>query len=143
VGGLKWALVALVVLATLEAIRHHGATWHLAVESVPFVAAVLTGGLLVPLFLPFIPFRSFALKGAIAGLPLVAALLFLLPMRLTEGAGVTLLVLAITSYMAMMFTGSTTFSTLAGAKLEVRHALPPILISAAAGAILRIMAAFI
>jgi hypothetical protein len=64
-------------------------------------------------------------------------------MRLTEAAGVVLLVVAITAYMAMMFTGSTTFTTQAGAKLEVRRALPPILVSAAAGAVLRITAAFV
>jgi hypothetical protein len=113
------------------------------VAVVPFLAAVLTGGLLVPVCLPFVPFRSFAMKGAIAGIPLVIVLLLLLPMGITEAIGVTLLFLAISSYMAMMFTGSTTFTTLAGAKLEVRYALPPILISAATGAVLRITAAFL
>jgi len=43
----------------------------------------------------------------------------------------------------MMFTGSTTFTTQAGTNLEVRRALPPILVSAAAGAILRITATFV
>jgi len=118
-------------------------TWHLAVDIVPFVAAVLTGGLVVPVCLLFIPFRSFALKGAVAGILLVIALLLLLPMGITEAIGVALLVLAITSYVAMMFTGSTTFTTFAGAKLEVRYALPPILISAATGAVLRVVAALI
>ena len=143
VGGLKWMLVALLVLAVLEVIRHHGVTWHLAVHFVPFLAAVLTGGLLVPLLLPFIPFRSFALKGTVAGILLVAALLFLLPMGITEAAGVALLVLATTSCMAMMFTGATTFTTLAGAKLEVRYALPLMLICAVTGAALRITAIFL
>ena len=143
VGGLKWTLAALVILAILEVVRHHGVTWHLAVDIVPFVAAVLTGGLVVPVCLLFIPFRSFALKGAVAGILLVIALLLLLPMGITEAIGVALLVLAITSYVAMMFTGSTTFTTFAGAKLEVRYALPPILISAATGAVLRVVAALI
>jgi hypothetical protein len=143
VGGMKWAFVALAVLALLDLIRHHRLTPHLAVDLVPFVAAILTGGVLVPLFLPLIPFRAFALKGTVAGGLLVIALCLLLPMGLMEGAGVALLALAISSYMSMMFTGSTTFTTLAGAKLEVRRALPLILISAAAGAVLRVVAAFV
>jgi hypothetical protein len=144
VGGMKWALVAAAVLAILDLIRHHRLTPHLALDVVPFVAAVLTGAVLVPLLLPFIPFRAFALKGAIAGIVLALAMLLLLPMGgRTEAAGVALLALAITSYMAMMFTGSTTFTTLAGAKLEVRRALPLILISAGTGAVLRVVAAFV
>ncbi len=144
VGGMKWALVAAAVLAILDVIRHHHLTLHLAIDIVPFVAAVLTGGVLVPLFLPLLPFRAFALKGAVAGIMLAIALLLLLPMGgLTEAAGVVLITLAITSYMAMMFTGSTTFTTLAGAKLEVHHALRPILISAGTGAVLRVAAAFV
>jgi len=42
-----------------------------------------------------------------------------------------------------MFTGSTTFTTLAGVRLEVRTALPLIAVSAGAGAILRVAAAFV
>lgn len=143
VGGMKVLFVALAVLALLDLIRHHRLTPHLAVDFVPFVAAILTGGVLVPLFLPLIPFRAFALKGAVAGVLLVIALCLLLPMDVMEGAGVGLLALAITSYMAMMFTGATTFTTLAGAKLEVRRALPLILIMAAAGAVLRVVAPFV
>jgi hypothetical protein len=143
VGGMKWALVAAVVLAIVDVIRHHRLTPHLAVDIVPFVAAVLTGAVLVPLCLPWIPFKAFALKGAVAGTVLVVALLFLSPVGHIEAAGVALLATAITSYMAMMFTGSTTFTTLAGAKLEVRRALPLILIFACTGAALRVAAAFV
>ncbi len=51
-----------------------------------------------------------------------------------------LLMLAITSYVALMFTGSTTFTTLAGVRLEVRRALPAIIGSAGLGLILRVAA---
>lgn len=143
VGGSKKIALVLVVLALLDLIRHHRITSHLALDFLPFVVAIFVGGVLVPSLLPFVPFRAFALKGAVAGLLTVIALVLLLPMGIVEAVGVALLVLAITSYMAMMFTGSTTFTTLAGAKLEVRYGLPPILISAAIGAILRVTAAFI
>jgi acetyl-CoA decarbonylase/synthase complex subunit gamma len=143
VGGLKKMAPVFVVLALLDLIRHHRITAHLGLDFLPFVVAVLVGGAVVPLLLPLVPFRAFALKGALAGAIAVAALLLLLPMGRIEAAGIALLVLAIASYMAMMFTGSTTFTTLAGAELEVRYALPLILISAATGAVLRAAAALV
>jgi hypothetical protein len=42
--------------------------------------------------------------------------------------------------MAMMFTGSTTFTNLAGARLEVQRALPVIKVAAALGLVLRVAA---
>jgi len=72
-----------------------------------------------------------------------AAMLWWLPLGAVEAAGVALLVVAITSYMAMTFTGSTTFTTLAGVRLEVRRALPPILIAAGAGVVLWIAGEFV
>ncbi len=143
VGAFKPTLVILAILTLLDLIRHHRVTPHLAIDMAPFLAAVLTGGLVVPWLLPWLPFRPFALKGAVVGLLLAIALLLVLPMGIAEGAGTALLVLALTTYMAMVFTGATTFTTLAGVRLEVRRALPPILVSASVGAILRVAGAFI
>ncbi len=137
-GAFKPTLIIIATLALVDIIRHHRVTSHLAIDVAPFLAAVLTGGLLVPLLLPWLPSRSFALKGAVTGLLLAALLLLFLPMRIAEGAGTILLVLAITTYMAMVFTGATTFTSLAGVRVEVRWALPLILVSAGAGAILRV-----
>jgi hypothetical protein len=140
----RWILlIALAALALLDIIRHHRLTPHLTADFAPFVAAVLTGAVLIPLVLPWLPFRSFALKGAEAGLLLTVLLWRWLPMGRVEAAGTALLVVAITSYLAMMFTGSTTFTTLAGVRLEVRRALPLILIAGVAGAVLRVAAALV
>jgi hypothetical protein len=143
VGALGPLLAVVAFLAALELLAHHRVTAHLLTGTLPFLAAVLTGGILVPLLLPWLPFRAFALKGAVAGALVAAALLLWLPAGIFEAAGAALLVVAITSYMAMTFTGSTTFTSLAGVRLEVRRALPPILIGAGAGAILRVAGAFI
>ncbi len=142
VGAMKPALIILAALAVLDLVSQRRLTSHLAVEFLPFLVAMLTGGLLVPLFLPLLPFRSFALKGAVAGAIVVAPLLLLSTGRL-EATGVVLLVLSITSYMGMMFTGATTFTTLAGVKLEVRRALPVIIGVAALGTVLRAAAVFV
>ncbi len=102
----------------------------------------MAGGALLPLLVPWLPTRVFAVKGAVAGALCVGATLAAFPGSLLESAGAALLGVAIASFMGMMFTGSTTFTNLAGARLEVRRALPPIVVAAAAGAVLRVAAAF-
>jgi hypothetical protein len=82
----------------------------------------------------------FAIKGAVAGALCAAAALVALPGGAIETAGTALLSTAIASYMAMMFTGATTFTNLAGARLEVRRALPPIVVAASLGGVLRVAA---
>ncbi len=131
VGAWKHALPVLAVLLILRA------------DLAPFLAAYLTGGVLVPLLLPWLPFRPFALKGAIAGAVIAAGALLWRPVGALEAAGTSLAVLAITSFMAMVFTGSTTFTTLAGVRREVRVALPLILAAGGIGAVLRVAAAFL
>lgn len=142
-GTVKPALVIIAVLAALDLLSHRRVTPHLAIDFLPFAAALLAGGVLVPLLLPFLPFRHFSLKGVTLGALLTAALVLLLPMGRVEATGTALVVLAITSYMAMMFTGATTFTTLAGVRLEVRRSLPLILGALGFGAVLRVTAAFI
>ena len=120
--------------------QHRTLTPHLAGELVPVVGAVLAGGVLVPLLLPWIPGRVFALKGAIAGVLWAALTHFFLPTGPLEGLGIALVVTALTSFMAMTFTGATTFTTYAGTRLEVRWAMPIILASAGLGGLLRLAA---
>jgi hypothetical protein len=140
VGALKPLAMVVAAFLALTLIRNHRLTGRFAVDGVPFIAAVLTGGVPVPLLLPWLLSRYFVLKGAVAGIVVSMVLRAVLHRGIAETVGTMLLVVAVTSYMAMMFTGSTTFTTLAGARLEVRRALPPILASAAIGAILRVVA---
>ena len=90
--------------------------------------AVLTGTLIGPLLLPFVPFRSFSLKGAVLGLlyPLVALLWFR-----SSFAGNPFLfsvscvaVPALSSYLLLLFTGSTTITGMSGVQKELRIAMP-------------------
>lgn len=139
----KPLLIGLVILVLLEVIAHRRLGSEVVTDFLPFVVAVLTGGVLVPLLLPLLPFRPFAMKGAVAGAVVFGGLFLVLPMGALEAVGTGLLVLAITSYMAMMFTGATTFTTLSGVRVEVRYALPAILTAAGIGAVLRGAAVFI
>jgi CO dehydrogenase/acetyl-CoA synthase delta subunit len=140
VGSWKPTLGILAALTFLHLLQHRALTPHLAGELVPVVGAVMAGGVLVPLLLPWIPGRPFALKGAIVGALWAALVHVLLPTDPVEGIGIALVAIALTSYMAMTFTGATTFTTYAGTLLEVRWALPAILASAGLGGLLRLAA---
>jgi hypothetical protein len=140
---IKPLVLLIAALLILTVAREHGVTAHFIADIVPFIAAAFTGGLVVPLLLPWLPFRYFALKGAVAGLVISVASRLMLPAGIAETAGTSMIVIAATSYMAMMFTGSTTFTTLAGAQLEVRRALPLIIASAVIGAVVRVAAVFV
>ena len=122
VGGLK----ILVLLALVLAALHGGMSLRWLAEIAPYLAAVLAGTVVMPVLLPWIPGRAFALKGALVGGVMVAATLALLPAGRTVPGTVAVFLAATTlaSYMAMNFTGSTTFTSPSGVEKEMRHALP-------------------
>ena len=100
--------------------------------------AILSGGGAVPLLLPYIPGRAFAWKGWLAGLCGTAGVLklsggFAKENRLMS-AGQLLFFPALSSYLAMNFTGASTYASPSGVKKEMKHALPLMLVAGAAGA---------
>ncbi len=90
------------------------------------LAGVLTGCVLTPILLPWIPGRAFALKGALLGLFTATALTLGLfrDASLSGMMSLYLLMIAIASYTAMNFTGSTTFTSPSGVEKEMRVAIP-------------------
>ncbi len=103
------------------------------------IAAYLSGIVIAPLLLPFIPFRAFALKGAFWGVAssFFVGLLFDVP--LSEKISMGLMGTTVASFMTMNFTGSSTFTSLSGVKREMKLALPLQIIFAAAGFLLFII----
>ena len=91
-----------------------------------FVLSIVGGAVLVPLGLPLIPGRSFSVKGALVGAVLAAAAVTALHEIVPVIAliGIFLAVTAFSSYVAMNFTGSTTFTSPSGVQKEMRRALP-------------------
>jgi len=92
------------------------------------LCAVLTGSVITPLLLPAIPFRSFALKGWITGILLFAVLdkqteLFAISGAYGEAA-VLILFPLLSSYLALQFTGASTFTSLSGVQKEIKFSLP-------------------
>ena len=88
--------------------------------------ALLAGGGVTPLALPWLPGRAFALKGAVAGGVMAAGAATVFGRRLSPAAKLALLagVPAVSSYAAMNFTGSSPITSPSGVELEMRRALP-------------------
>jgi len=100
----------------------------------PFLIASLSGTCAVPVLLPWLPTRSFAIKGLFAGaISFLAGALFSKKSavgRLAEA----LIIPSISSMLALNFTGATTYTAESTTIREVKAFFKPLLISAIAGA---------
>lgn len=105
------------------------------VMAVPPLGAWLSGALLLPLLLPAIPFRSFALKGWLIGIVWAVVCSLLFPAPLPNCLGYLLLLPAITAFISLNFTGSTTFTSQSGVNWEIAGYARPIGLSALMGLI--------
>lgn len=92
--------------------------------------AIFSGAVVTPIFLPWLPGRAFSIKGASVG-----ALAALLSISLRWSDKMTmagrfemiswlLLIPALSAFLAMNFTGASTYTSLSGVKKEMRWALP-------------------
>jgi len=109
------------------------------------LVTLVAGAIAVPLLLPWVPGRMFSVKGAVAGAVGAASLLPFLagafhPLRVAAAA---LLMVAGASYIAMNFTGSSTFTSLSGVQKEMRVSLPWQVGAAAVAAVLWIAGGFL
>jgi len=99
--------------------------------------AIISGTVLTPTLLPYIPGKAFSTKGWIVGLGTTVGILGLSG-KLRAGsrllsAGHLLLFPALSSFLAMNFTGASTYTSPSGVNKEMERALPFIVGAAAAG----------
>lgn len=97
-----------------------------AMASVVIGGAVLAGAVLTPVLLPWLPGRSFALKGAWSGLAtgLVAVGFYQGRASWLEAVALCLFATVVSSYLSMNFTGSTPYTSPTGVEKEMRLAIP-------------------
>jgi hypothetical protein len=88
------------------------------------VCNTLAGIVLTPALLPWLPGRAFAVKGAVTGAVLGVALAWLWPSGWLAGVSVGLLSVAACSFLGLMFTGSTPYTSASGVRSEMSWALP-------------------
>ena len=101
-----------------------------------YLGAMLVGTIIFPILLPYLPSRSFAVNGALLGVAWGIVSSAINQFSLQESIAATLVLAALTSFFSMNFTGSTTFTSLSGAKLEVKTATPILAVCAIIGLIL-------
>ncbi len=111
--------------------------------------STLCGALLPALLLPWLPGRAFSFKGAAAGLlPAIgiAALMWWHPETFrnrVSGTSWMFIFPAVSSFLGMNFTGSSTYTSLSGVKKEMRVALPAQISVAVCGLVLWLVGLFI
>jgi hypothetical protein len=123
--------------------------WFLAgpVAALAAVFAVVAGTVLFPLLLPFIPTKDFSTKGLLLGgigsIPFAIAFYSdtSLPgwARLASAITPLLIIPAVTAYLTLNFTGSTTFTSRTGVRKEIFRYIPFMTLMAVFGVILGIV----
>jgi acetyl-CoA decarbonylase/synthase complex subunit gamma len=84
----------------------------------------LAGIVLTPALLPWLPGRAFAVKGAATGAALGCTFACLWPFGWLAGVSVWLLSVSACSFLGLMFTGSTPYTSASGVRSEMSWALP-------------------
>jgi len=123
-----WVLLAVFLLSGIgtTVFSLHDAWYRGLMAFTAYVAGILAGAVAAPILLPWIPGRAFALKGAITGVVvgLLVVVVFKSGLIWLETTALLLITVAISSYLAMNFTGSTPFTSPSGVEKEMRRALP-------------------
>ncbi|MBA4347990.1 MAG: acetyl-CoA synthase subunit gamma [Clostridiales bacterium] len=140
VGALTPVLIMFGILFILNAVGfgHYGST-----DFFGIMGSIFTGAVLTPILLPWVPGRAFSLKGAILGLVWAVGFLLLsgFPSPVfgwLKAAAYVLLLPALSSFLTMNFTGSSTYTSLSGVDREMKFAVPAQL-AAAVSAILLLL----
>jgi acetyl-CoA decarbonylase/synthase complex subunit gamma len=107
--------------------------------------AYIAGLAITPILLPWVPFRRFSLKGLVVGW--IAALILMyfhfLGENIIEVISWFLMMGGLSSFLAMNFTGTSTFTSLSGVQKEMKTALPVQIGINGLGVILWIVSKFI
>jgi acetyl-CoA decarbonylase/synthase complex subunit gamma len=132
---LKPTLLVLPVLFLLGGLGGHAGFWTNALNEgffavLAFLSALFAGAVLNPLLLPYLPGKAFSTKGLFIG-ALTAILVIYLRgsdwqtwTGLMEAFSWLLIISAVAAYLAMNFTGCSTYTSLSGVKKEMQWALP-------------------
>lgn len=146
VNALKPSLIVFGALFLLNAVGlgHYG-----IVDLYAYLGAILAGGVLTPVLLPFLPGKAFSVKGLLLGLVWVAGVWLLngFPAMPSFGwlkaAAYMLILPSLSSYCALNFTGASTYTSLSGVDREMKVALPASIIATAVGVVLLLVNDFI
>jgi len=123
-----WILLGIFLLSGIGPwIFSFGSAWTRGVTAALALAAgILSGAVIAPVLLPWLPGKAFSMKGAFTGL-VASFAVTLASWGRVGGLGSLALILfvtALSSYLTMNFTGSTPFTSPSGVEKEMRKAIP-------------------
>lgn len=144
--GKFYLLGAMAVIFIISGLTRNGFSYRdFSGEGGPAILSVflayLSGIVITPICLPYIPGRPFALKGFITG-SIVFLILLSLNLKgknIFEIVSWFLIITAISSFLAMNFTGSSTYTSLSGVKKEMKISLPLQIGFAISGIVLQVI----
>jgi hypothetical protein len=144
--GKYYLIGAMLVLFFLSGLSKNGFSYgDFKEEGMPAILKVflayMSGIVFTPMVLPYIPGRPFSFKGFISGI-LLFLILFLFNYsgkNIFEIGSWFFIITTISSFLAMNFTGSSTFTSLSGVKKEMKVSLPLQIGFAAIGIILQVI----
>jgi hypothetical protein len=108
-------------------------------DFIAYAGAVVTGTVVTPVLLPLIPGKAFAWKGWLLGLLWTAGFVWLNGWFASEfllAIGYLLVLPSLSAYLAMNFTGSSTYTSFSGVIKEMKVAVPLIALLSVAGIVL-------
>jgi acetyl-CoA decarbonylase/synthase complex subunit gamma len=131
----KGSLMISIAFFLLSGFKAGGSYWINATNyglfSVASIFCALTAGvILTPLLLPWLPGKAFSLKGMLSGVLVMGALTLSKTDYLESFSGKMVILAwffmapAISAYLAMNFTGASTYTSLSGVRKEMRWAVP-------------------
>ena len=154
VSALKWSLLILPAFFLLGGLGAPSGFWNGVLNEGLFailnlLGALLAGAVLTPILLPWLPGRAFSQKGLIMGLIITVFITFFGVFYLNIRRDYMnilawfFLTPALSAYLAMNFTGASTYTSLSGVRKEMRWAVPLEIVGGVAGLTLWVGSRFI
>lgn len=132
---MKYVLLVAAISFLVNGVAHVADFWNYGIAGAEFgflagIGAVAGGAIMTPLLLPWLPGRSFSMKGLISGVLIFMALIA--GWSVVQGHQLNflqliacmLLICSGSSFVGANFTGSSTYTSLSGVKKEMRVAAP-------------------
>jgi hypothetical protein len=149
VNTLKKFLLVAIAFFVISGLSLNQGSLHIDVRNglkvvVILLIAYISGTIITPFFLPWIPFRSFSAKGMFAGAIVVGTALLIVALNnVIANVSIFLVGTAISSYLAMNFTGASTYTSLSGVRKEMKIFVPIQALSASIGIIVFTISRFV
>jgi acetyl-CoA decarbonylase/synthase complex subunit gamma len=154
VSTLKWSLLILPAFFLLGGLGASSGFWNGVLTDGLFavlnlLGALLAGAVLTPILLPWLPGRAFSQKGLIMGLITTLFITFFGAFYLNirqDSMNILawfFLTPALSAYLAMNFTGASTYTSLSGVRKEMRWAVPLEIVGGVAGLTLWVGSRFV